>query len=53
LIEGGVCCLNLLPGPPWAKEEVEQRDAVMLAEKSESLPEQGEPDRKEFKVAHD
>ena len=37
----------------WAKEEVEQRDVVMLAEKGEALPGQGEPDRKEFKVAHD
>ena len=37
----------------WAKEEVDQRDAIKLAEEGELLPGQGEPDREGFKVAYD
>ena len=37
----------------WAKEEVDQRDAIKLAEEGGSLPGQGEPDREGFKVAYD
>lgn len=37
----------------WAKAEVEQRDAVKLAEKGETLPGQGEPDRKKFEDAYE
>ena len=37
----------------WAKGEVDQRDAVKLAEEGELLPGQGEPDREDFRVAYD
>jgi len=37
----------------WAKEEVDQRDAIKLAKEGESLPGQGEPDREGFKVTYD
>ena len=37
----------------WAKEEVDQRDAIKLAEEGELLPGQGEPDREGFKVTYD
>ena len=37
----------------WAKEEVDQRDAIKLAEEGEPLPGQGEPDREGFKVDYD
>ena len=36
----------------WAKKEVDQRDAIKLAEEGYLLPGQGEPDSKEFKVSH-
>ena len=37
----------------WAKEAVDQRDSVKLAEQGDSLPGQGEPDRKGFQVPYD
>jgi hypothetical protein len=37
----------------WAKKEVDQRDAIKLAEEGYCLPGQGEPDREDFKVAYD
>jgi hypothetical protein len=37
----------------WAKKEVNQRDAIKLAEDGYYLPGQGEPDREDFKVAYE
>jgi hypothetical protein len=37
----------------WAKEEVDQRDVIKLAEEGNLLPGQGEPDHEGFKVAND
>ncbi|MFM9991281.1 MAG: hypothetical protein ACKVOY_07570, partial [Burkholderiaceae bacterium] len=37
----------------WAKEAVDQMDSVKLAEQGDSLPGQGEPDRKGFQIPYD
>jgi len=37
----------------WAKNQLDQMDAIKRAEDGEPLPGQDEPDRSDFEIAHD
>lgn len=37
----------------WAKNQLDQMDAIKRAEEGEPLPGQDEPDRTNFEIAHD